>query len=43
MKYQKIEQSPLGRRRFLGLAGMGAVAAALPSPLWAQAAEAAQN
>lgn len=39
MKHQRIERAALGRRGFLGFAGIGAVAAALPTPLWALAQE----
>ncbi|MFC4291340.1 serine hydrolase domain-containing protein [Sphingorhabdus arenilitoris] len=37
MQYRKIETANLGRRGFLGLAGLGAAAAAMPAPLWAMA------
>jgi CubicO group peptidase (beta-lactamase class C family) len=39
MEYQKIERTNIGRRGFFSLAGLGAVAAAIPAPLWALAPE----
>jgi CubicO group peptidase (beta-lactamase class C family) len=37
MQQQIFEQQMLGRRGFIGLAGMGALAAFIPQPLWALA------
>lgn len=39
MQYHNIEAANLGRRGFLGLAGLGIAAAAFPAPLWAMAEE----
>lgn len=39
MKHERIERAALARRGFLSLAGMGAVAAALPAPVWSLAQE----
>jgi CubicO group peptidase (beta-lactamase class C family) len=39
MQYQKIQRENLGRRGFMGLAGLGAVAASMPAPLWALRSE----